>query len=575
MIVLILFAFLGGIITVLSPCILPLLPIILSSTVGGSGKKKPFGIVTGFVVSFTFFTLFLSKLVKATGIPASSLRTFSIIVIGVFGFTLLMPKFQLLIEQIFVKLQRFTPTTQNRNGFSGGLVLGASLGLLWAPCVGPILASVISLALTGEVTGSAFIITLAYSAGTAIPMFGIIYGGQNALTKVPWLVQNSGYIQKSFGVLMIATALAIFLNWDRQFQTYILKTFPSYGTGLTFLEDNEIVQSALESIDANPDDEMLGKPMNISSQKYPLAPEIISEGQWFNLPDGVEELTLEGLRGRVVLVDFWTYSCINCIRTLPYLRDWYNSYKDEGFVIFGVHTPEFEFEKDPDNLATAIADFGLTYPIVQDNNFRTWRAYNNRYWPAKYLIDKDGRVRYTHFGEGAYDETEEMIQSLLKESGKEISNPVNNPVYTNSPKTPETYLGYGRIDRFASPETTKKNQISTYSLPSLLPLHSFALNGKWTIKDEYSVAEKGSTLVLSYESKKVFLVMNPTIDTARVRILLDGEIHTTGEDVDENGFVAITRDQLYELVSLTKTGKHTLEIEFLEGNVEIYAFTFG
>ncbi len=577
MIVLLLFSFIGGIITVLSPCILPLLPIILSSSVGESGRKRPLGIVTGFIASFTFFTLFLSTLVKTTGVPADTLRTISIVVIALFGITLLIPKFQLLIEQLFVKFQRFTPQSQNKTGFSGGLLLGASLGLLWAPCVGPILASVISLALTGEVTGSAFLITLAYSLGTAIPMFGIIYGGQNVLNKVPWLVRNSGTIQKAFGVLMIATALAIFLNWDRQFQTFILKTFPTYGTGLTFLEDNEIVENALESFGNDNNNEMLGKPMDLTtdSRNYPLAPEVVSEGQWFNVPEGIDELTLESLRGKVVLIDFWTYSCINCIRTLPYLRDWYATYKDEGFVIIGVHTPEFEFEKDPENVAKAISDFELTYPIVQDNNYRTWRAYSNRYWPAKYLIDKDGRVRYTHFGEGKYDQTEEMIQQLLKETGKEVMRDINNPTYSTASRTPETYLGYARMANFTSPEPVAKESINTYSLPNSVRKNTFAYEGTWFISKEYSSASAGSTLVFSYESKDVFLVMNPTTNSARVRIILDGEVHTSGEDVDENGYITITSDRLYELVSLSEPGEHTITIEFPDGNVEVYAFTFG
>src|SRR3990167_10732741 len=253
MILLIAFAFLAGIITVLSPCILPILPIILTSSIGGqnTGKSRPMGVVIGFILSFTFFTLFLSTIVRLSGISADTLRLVSVIVIALFGASLLIPQFQVLVERLFSKLAGFMPTSQNRTGFGGGLLIGFSVGLLWTPCVGPILASVISLAITGTVTFDAFLITLAYSLGTAIPMFLIMLGGQNALRRVPWLLSNLGNIQKLFGVLMILTAIGIFFNVDRRFQTYILETFPQYGTGLTKLEDNELIRNQLDKKSGN------------------------------------------------------------------------------------------------------------------------------------------------------------------------------------------------------------------------------------------------------------------------------------------------------------------------------------
>lgn len=251
MIILITFAFIAGIVTILSPCILPILPIILSSTVDDSGKKRPLGVVVGFVLSFTFFTLFLSSIVRVTGIPAESLRYVSIIILILFGLSLLIPQLQFFIEQQFTKLARFAPNRQKHHGFIGGVIIGLSLGLLWTPCVGPILASVISLALTGTVTTEALFITLAYSLGTAIPMFIIMLTGSTALKKVPWLLRNTSKIQKAFGVLMIVTAIGIFFNVDRQFQNYILNTFPQYGTGLTTIEDNEKVKEELDNISGN------------------------------------------------------------------------------------------------------------------------------------------------------------------------------------------------------------------------------------------------------------------------------------------------------------------------------------
>src|SRR3989339_1055029 len=250
MIILIAFAFLAGIVTILSPCILPIFPIILSSTIGGqnTGKSRPMGVVIGFVLSFTFFTLFLSTIVRLSGISADALRLVSVLVIAGFGVSLLIPQFQVLLERLFSKLAGFIPSNQNRTGFGGGLLIGFSVGLLWTPCVGPILASVISLAITGTVTFDAFLITLAYSLGTAIPMFLIILGGQNALSRVPWLLSRLGHIQKLFGVLMILTAIGIFFNVDRRFQTFILNTFPKYGIGLTKFEDNEAVKKQLQDM---------------------------------------------------------------------------------------------------------------------------------------------------------------------------------------------------------------------------------------------------------------------------------------------------------------------------------------
>ena len=387
MILLIAFAFLAGVITILSPCILPVLPIILTSSIGGvnTGKSRPMGVVIGFILSFTFFTLFLSTIVRLSGISADTLRLISVFVIGGFGISLLVPQFQVLVERLFSKLAGFMPSSQGRTGFGGGLLIGFSVGLLWTPCVGPILASVISLAITGTVTFDAFLITLAYSLGTAIPMFLIMLGGQNVLRRVPWLLSNLGHIQKLFGVLMILTAIGIFFNVDRRFQTFVLNTFPQYGTGLTKFEDNELIRNQLDKKSGNEiKKEDLGKPMfDLIEPKGVQAPEIIPGGAWFN----TNPFTLKQLRGKVVVIDFWTYSCINCQRTLPYLRDWNEKYKDKGLVIIGIHAPEFEFEKNEKNVAQAIKYFNLTYPIVQDNDFATWRAYNNRFWPAKYFID--------------------------------------------------------------------------------------------------------------------------------------------------------------------------------------------
>lgn len=572
MIILIAFAFLAGIVTILSPCILPVLPIVLSSSVDTSGKWRPLGVIIGFITSFTFFTLFLSTIVRLSGIPAESLRFLSIGILIIFGLSLLIPQFQMMVERLFGKLTQLAPKNQNRQGFWGGIIIGLSLGLLWTPCVGPILASVISLALTGSVTIQAVMITLSFSLGTAIPMFIVMQTGSAVLQKVPWLTRNTANIQKAFGILMVATAIGIFFNIDRRFQTLILNTFPNYGVGLTRFEDNTQVKRELEKINEQPvDEKMIGKPSSDMLPKEPRAPELIPGGIWFNS----KPLTLEQLKGKVTIIDFWTYTCINCQRTLPYLRNWWNKYKDQGLVIIGVHSPEFEFEKSEKNVAQAIKDFGLEYPIVQDNDFATWRAYNNRYWPAKYFIDKDGLIRYTHFGEGAYDESEEVIQKLLKEAGSaSISGTIDNPVYTVYAKTPETYLGYARISGFASPELISRDTLATYTKPSRLGTNQVAFIGTWQVMDEYANPQKSAQLMLNFDAKEVFLVMRTKGESSTVKVFIDDVQQYFGQDSKE-GIVTVDADRLYKLINLPTPGRHILRLEFEDGNAELYAFTFG
>ena len=281
MLLLIPFAFLAGIVTILSPCILPVLPIVLSSSFGG-GKRRPFGIVIGFIASFTFFTLFLATLVQALHISADAVRGFSIVIVLLFGLSLLIPQFQVWTERLFSSLSSRLSGPRKGTGFGSGLLIGLSLGLLWTPCVGPILASVISLALTGTVTGTAFVVTFSYAVGTAIPLFAILYGGRNLLQNVPWLVSHAGDVQKVFGVVMIVTAIGIFFNVDRKFQTFILTTFPAYGSGLTKLEDNALVQKQLQIVNPTPaltPGQTTGDMLSTAGMK---APELIPGGEWLN-----------------------------------------------------------------------------------------------------------------------------------------------------------------------------------------------------------------------------------------------------------------------------------------------------
>ena len=575
MILLIAFAFVAGVITILSPCILPILPIVLSGSVGG-GHKKPLGIVTGFVLSFTFFTLFLSALVKTTGLSADALRSVSIVIILLFGFSLLLPQFQVFMERLFSKLSGKFASQGERQGFGGGILIGLSLGLIWTPCVGPILASVITLAATSSVSFAAFFITVSYAIGTALPMFAVMYGGRSLLQRVPWLLPNTGKIQKAFGVLMILTAVGIFFNIDRRFQTYILEKFPQYGTGLTAFEDNTLVDDALKNLSGKEASKtIVGKPLFESEEKGPLAPELIEGGEWFN----AKPLKIAELKGKVVLVDFWTYTCINCIRTLPYLKSWHDKYADKGLVIIGVHTPEFAFEREAKNVKKAIEDFEIKYPVMQDNEYATWKAYDNNYWPAKYLIDKDGYIRYTHFGEGAYDTTEKKIQELLQEAGKKVSEKIENKEESIAYRalSPETYLGLQRMQYF-EPGGRTRSGTQIFSLLTSVAVNRFSFGGTWIIQDEEAVSGKDASLLYQFNAQQVFLVLRPPAsDTGRVKVFLDGKLISSknaGVDV-KDGIVTVTTDRLYRLVNLSGVEEHTLRLEFETPGIEAFAFTFG
>ncbi|MFZ6035160.1 MAG: cytochrome c biogenesis protein DipZ [Patescibacteria group bacterium] len=558
MILLIGFSFIAGIVTILSPCILPILPVVLSGSVG-TGKNRPLGIIAGFVASFTFFTLFLSAIVRATGLSADLLRGLSVLIILGFGISLVIPKFQEAVERFFSGLARRAPSVMGKNGFFGGLLIGLSLGLVWTPCVGPILASIITLSASNNVSFGSLLITLSYSIGTAIPMLIIMKGGGNLLAKVPSIAKNTRTIQQAFGILMVITAIAIFFNLDRRFQAYILEKIPSYGVGLTSFEDNPRVKEELNKLKQN--NSVI---QDLGSSLHLAAPELILGGQWYNS----EPLSLSSLKGKVVLIDFWTYTCINCIRTLPYLKNWHEKYRDKGLVIIGVHTPEFEFEKNPENVFRAISDFGIKYPVMQDNDYATWRAYNNRYWPAKYFIDKSGKIRSTHFGEGEYDESEAMIQLLLKEAGTlKDGVPISNDSYSVDSQTPETYLGNARLGNLLSDKPVQSGKLSSYSAPKSLGYNQFAFEGDWKINEENAEPSKGSTLIFNYSAKDVFLVMGPkNRSSGLVSVYLDGRFIKEAK-VDDY--------QLYDLIRSSAPGRHVLKLEFLDSNLELFAFTFG
>jgi len=537
------FAFAAGLVTILAPCIWPLLPIILSSTTTG-GRKKPLGITLGIMGSFAFFTLAIAYLVKIFHLDSNVLRLIAVFIIGFLGLSLVIPALSATLEILVSRVSgKLGGGPSQSSGFWGGLLTGFSLGIIWSPCAGPILATIAALAATQAVSLRVVVLTLVYVSGVGVPLFIFASAGTWLFTRSRALSQYTGRIQQVFGVIMILTAISIYTNYDKVLQANLLNAFPVFSSSLTSFESNETLKKQLDALKPAAPAETAGK----------SAPDFVGITKWLNVPSPI---SMKDLRGKVVLVDFWTYTCINCIRTLPHLTAWYDKYKDAGLVIVGVHTPEFQFEKETSNVEKAIQQYGIHYPVAQDNDYATWRAYNNEYWPAEYLIDAKGDIRHTHFGEGEYDETEKAIRNLLREAGNKLPETMSH-VSDNTPTdelTPETYLGSERRERFSN--DAKK-----------LPLHHFALDGSWTTAPEFAAPNPGASLRFHFDADKVFLVMKPVKAGASVQIELDGK---------PKGSLNIDADKLYTLVDLKgKPGEHTLRLRFQAGQVRLYAFTFG
>ena len=585
MALLLVFAFLAGLVTIFVPCIWPILPIVLSAGASG-GEKKPLGIVTGLSVSFMIITLLLASVVKVIPFDPDVLRFFAVGIIGFLGLTLIVPALGARLETMVSRLGGLGGRFTNRSGtgFGSGFITGFALGLVWSPCAGPILATIATLAATQAVSFNVVLITLAFVVGVALPLFVLALLGQKVLAKTRFFSQYTKRIQQVFGGVMILAALAIYTGYDRTLQTKILDSFPSYGSFLNQFEKNDAVKKRLDELkNTKQESGFLDRQSTVQATKsnlsnYGLAPEFTGIARWLNTDT---PLTLENLRGKVVLVDFWTYSCINCIRTLPYLVNWHEKYKDQGLVIVGMHTPEFEFEKKTSNVLDAMKRHKIEYPVAQDNNYATWQAYNNRYWPAHYLIDAEGNIRQYHFGEGAYAETEMAIQELLKEAGQKVTAGISNveAEKLGGQKTPETYLGSDRMERFVSPEKVT-GEAQVFTTPESLRKHEFAYSGTWTVMPERALASKDAALTLHFEGEKVFLVMAPPDSglAGTVRVFLDGkpvENDAFGKDV-VNGTVTVDEDRLYELLDLKGlSGEHTLRLEFETPGIAAYAFTFS
>jgi cytochrome c biogenesis protein CcdA/thiol-disulfide isomerase/thioredoxin len=553
--VLYLFAFLSGLVTIAAPCIWPLLPIVLSTTAAG-GRRKPLGVTLGIITSFAFFTLTISYIVKVIPLDLDKLRLFAVVVIGFFGLTLIIPKLNQVVEGAVSRLSgRFTRGKTQGNGLVSGFITGAALGIVWSPCAGPILATIATLAATQKVDAAVVLVTIAYVAGVGVPLFLFSLLGQRVFSKTRKISKYTGRVQQIFGVIMILTAILILTGQDRVIQAKLLDAFPSYSNFLNKLEGNSAVTNGLNDLKKKDDEQQSSDPLAALLGRDKKAPEFAGISQWLNTD---KPLTLKDLRGKVVMIDFWTYTCINCIRTLPYVTGWYEKYKDSGFIVVGVHTPEFEFEKKTENVQNAIKQYGINYPVAQDNNYETWNAYDNHYWPAHYLLDANGKIRKTHFGEGNYEETEKAIQDLLKEAGKQaaggtLKNEVQSP---QARLTPETYLGTKRA----------------------APNDFLTLSDDFTQEAEYAESAAGSKLSLRFTASKVFLVITPPAGGGTISVMLDGkpvDVKSAGTDV-KNGQIMPDTSRLYNLVDLHgEVGEHTLELQFKSAGAQLFAFTFG
>lgn len=573
MAILLVFSFLAGFITILAPCIWPLLPIVLSAS-SGTGKRRPLGITLGVMSSFSIFTLSISYLEKILHLNPNIFRLVAVGIIGTLGICMMIPAlgaaFESFINEILSPFQN--KIKKQGTGFGAGYATGFSIGLVWAPCAGPILATIATLAATQAVNGKVVLVTLAYVVGLGIPLFLFSLAGSRIFSKMRQLTKYTGRIQQVFGLIMVLAALLIYTNYDKLIQVKILDLFPSYGSFLNKVENNAQVTQQLSNLRGEKDSVSLN---DHGLRDYGLAPEFFGIDQWLNSTP----LTMTQLKGKVVLVDFWTYSCVNCVRTLPHVIDWYEKYKNHNFIVVGVHTPEFAFEKEVENVQNALKEFGINYPVALDNDYGTWKAYNNRYWPAEYLIDAQGHIRLEHFGEGHYDEMETAIRALLEEGGNilDISKGANKDNTPHYVRTPETYLGKKRMERFSSNEKVLGG-FQTFTFPLKISQDSFAYEGPWTIKDQAAEAQSGSSLEIRFNASKVFLVISPKNKGDQVRLWLDGKpVEESAAGMDVRGsIITLDEDRLYNLIDLKgKVESHLLRLEFLNDGNSVYAFTFG
>jgi cytochrome c biogenesis protein CcdA/thiol-disulfide isomerase/thioredoxin len=533
--------FLAGVVTAISPCVLPVLPILLAS---GASGRNPMRVIGGLVLSFSVFTLFATWILDQFGLPQDTLRNLAIVSLFVLAAVLLVPQAALIVERPLAAFSRLRP----KGAEGGGFLFGATLGLVFVPCAGPVLATVTVVAANNNVGLRAILLTLAYGVGAAVPMIAIAYGGREAAGH---LRRHAQTVRRVSGAVVAIVALGLVFHLDDNLATLT----PGYTTFLqNKIEDNGTAKRELAKVRGGGTAlAAVHKTVN-GLPDYGQAPPLHLDGAWINS----RALTLSQLRGKVVLIDFWTYSCINCLRTLPHLKSWYATYHDKGLVIIGVHTPEFAFEHVTSNVRSAVKRLGVSYPVMQDNRYKTWDNYANQYWPAEYLIDKQGHIRHTHFGEGEYDQTESLIRRLLGDNGthaRQIADATPTGLLT-----PESYLGYARLSNYAG-RNPVPNKYVQYTFPDSLLANTLAYDGSWRVGAQAITAGKGARLRLQFEASNVYLVSG---GSGTIQALVNGK---------PIGTVHVDAQRLYTV----RTGKPTaalLELRFSPG-VQAYSFTFG
>ena len=575
--ILFLLSYLAGVLTIVSPCILPVLPFVFARA-GRPFLRNGFPLLVGMAVTFAGVAT-LAALGGGWAVRANEVgRWIALAVMAVLGLSLLFPAVGDRLMRPFVAAGSWlTDRAERHSGDQGevraSLLLGVATGLLWAPCAGPILGVILTgAALQGAGVGTT-VLLLAYAAGAATSLGLALLVGGRVFKAMKGALGVGEWVRRGLGVLVLIGVVIIGLGAD----TGLLTRISAASTG-------RIEQALLGSIGRGmPTNEAPTDLANLPVEG--LMPPLTGATTWINTPP----LTTEQLRGKVVVVDFWTYSCINCIRSIPYVRAWAEKYKDQGLVVIGVHTPEFAFEKSEANVRQNIQRLGITYPVAMDNEFAIWRAFKNQYWPAHYFIDAKGQIRYHHFGEGDYDGSERVIQQLLKEAGAaDVARDVVDVQAQGAEaaadmaqvESPETYVGYARAENFRSPGGLANDVIKDY-VAAPLQLNGWTLSGRWRVTREHAdLQTAGGRVAFRFKARDLHLVMGPskTGEQPRFRVLVDGAAPgpNAGSDIDAQGMGRIDGERLYQLVRQTgAVRERTFEIEFLDPGVQVFAFTFG
>jgi cytochrome c biogenesis protein CcdA/thiol-disulfide isomerase/thioredoxin len=581
--ILFLLAYLGGVLTIVSPCILPVIPFALARADRPflrNGLPMLIGMTLAFAVVASFASVAGGWVVSANQYG----RLAALVLLAVFGLTLLFPAVADRLMQPLVSVgARLSQSAEGNETLLAPLVLGIATGFLWAPCAGPVLGLILTgAALQGANFGTALLL-LTYAAGAATSLALALLVGGRVFAAMKKSIGAGEWVRRGLGAAVLVAVVAIGLGADTGFLTNI-----SVG-GTTALE-----QSLLDKLRPNqktasgPSMTKQATPSEQANAELPvedLMPSLAGAQEWLNSPP----LSLEALKGKVVLVDFWTYSCINCLRSIPYVRAWAEKYKDHGLVVIGVHAPEFAFERNVANVKTALGTFKIGYPVAIDNEYKIWRSFENEYWPAHYFIDGNGKVRHHHFGEGEYDESEEIIQKMLKDAGnKDVpgglvtvnASGAQAAADTSDVKSPETYVGYDRGNHFVSPGGVVADKGHTYAVGEP-QLNEWSLTGNWTVGPERAqLDDKDGSIVYRFHARDLHLVLGPSAEGShiRFRVTIDGKApgDAHGMDADAEGNGVVTTQRLYQLVRAPGTvSDHTFEIRFLDPGVQAFAFTFG